>query len=62
MEWDDPEVEVVFHMKLPTLGEATRQLIQEAMRRAAGDKTTAAELLGVKREAIDRGLGPEKSE
>ena len=62
MEWGDPEIEVVFNMKLPTLGDATRQLIREAMRRAAGDKTTAAELLGVTKEAIERGLCGENSE
>lgn len=62
MEWDDPEVLVVFQKKLPTIGAATRQLIGEAMRRVAGDRTTAAELLGISEKALEKRMAGKKNE
>jgi len=42
--------------KLPNLNEATRQLIQEALRRTKGNKSMAARMLGISRQRLARYL------
>jgi DNA-binding NtrC family response regulator len=37
---------------LPTIKEASRQLVTEALRRAGGNRTMAAEMLGITRQAL----------
>ena len=49
LDWTGMEV-------LPTLGDAEKGLIQEAVRRAEGNQTLAAELLGISRLALHRRL------
>ncbi len=54
-----PEIEakkVLFTEQLPTLKEAEHMLIQEAMKRANGNQSIAAELLGMSRRALNNRL------
>ncbi|MER2601089.1 MAG: sigma-54 dependent transcriptional regulator [Candidatus Competibacter phosphatis] len=43
---------------LPTLKQATEQLVQEALRRSDGNQTAAARLLGISQQAVSRRLKP----
>ena len=45
-----------FPSRFPTLGEAEDSLIEEALRRANGNQTIAAELLGISRRALNNRL------
>ncbi|MFW5783647.1 MAG: helix-turn-helix domain-containing protein, partial [Spirochaetota bacterium] len=47
---------VVFSEKLPTIEEATDQLIDEALRRSDGNQSAAARLLGVSPSAVNKRL------
>lgn len=47
---------VVFSVELPTIKEATRLLVMEAMRRAEGNQTIASEMLGITRQALGKRL------
>lgn len=47
---------LIFPEKLPTLKEANRMLVLEAMKRATGNQTTAASMLGISRQAIGKRL------
>ncbi len=47
--------------KLPTLREAERMLIEEAMRRAHGQPSEASRLLGIGRTTLYRRLHPRKA-
>jgi len=53
---DGPRRAVAFGDVLPTLPEAERLLIEEALRRAGGNQTTAAKLLGLSRRALNNRL------
>jgi DNA-binding NtrC family response regulator len=48
--------EVIFPAQLPTLRQVAEQLVNEAMRRAGGNQTVAARLLGVTRPALSKRL------
>jgi DNA-binding NtrC family response regulator len=47
---------ILFPGKFPTLREAEDAIIEEALRRAEGNQTIAAELLGVSRRALNNRL------
>lgn len=49
-----------FSQTLPTIKEATRLLIQEAMRRSGGNQSKAARLLGVSQQALSKRLKSNK--
>lgn len=49
-----PETGVVFGSQLPTLKAATQLLLQEALRRAHGNQSAAAQLLGISRRTMNR--------
>lgn len=51
-----PEGHLAFPARLPTLKEATNQLIDEAMRRASHKQSIAARLLGISQSALSRRL------
>jgi DNA-binding NtrC family response regulator len=51
-----PEAELAFPERLPTLREAVRALIEEALRRAQGNQAIAARLLGISRQALNHRL------
>jgi DNA-binding NtrC family response regulator len=51
-----PESLLSFSEKIPTLKEATRFLIMEAMKRADGNQTIAARFLGISQQALSRRL------
>lgn len=53
---DESEKLIKFSSRLPTLKEATRLLIEEAMRRAQGNQTIAARLLGISQQALSKRL------
>lgn len=54
---DEEEISFVnFSDELPTIKEATKLLVIEAMRRANGNQTTAAQLLGISRQALGKRL------
>ncbi|MCD6384667.1 helix-turn-helix domain-containing protein, partial [Candidatus Sumerlaeota bacterium] len=53
---DEPCELIKFSERLPTLKEATRLLIQEAMRRAQGNQSIAARLLGISQQALSKRL------
>lgn len=48
----DSGITVVFGPKLPTMNDMKQRLIEEAMRRTGGNKTLAASMLGISRQAI----------
>jgi DNA-binding NtrC family response regulator len=50
---DDP---ILFPGRFPTLREAEDAVIEEALKRAEGNQTIAAELLGVSRRALNNRL------
>jgi len=45
---------VTFGEKLPTIKQATRMLVTEAMKRAKGNQTLAANMLGISRQALSK--------
>jgi DNA-binding NtrC family response regulator len=45
-----------FSVKLPTIRQATEALVLEAMKRAAGNQTVAARLLGISQQALSKRL------
>jgi len=47
---------VTFGEELPTLNEVQRLLIQEALRRTAGNQTTAADMLGITRSGLSKAI------
>ncbi len=47
---------VAFPEELPTIKEATKILVEEAMKRASGNQTLAAEMLGISRQALGKRL------
>ena len=49
---DSSEITVVFGPKLPRMNDMKQRLIEEAMRRTGGNKTLAASMLGISRQAI----------
>jgi DNA-binding NtrC family response regulator len=51
-----PPRQIAFGEVLPTLPDAERLLIEEALRRAGGNQTTAARLLGLSRRALNNRL------
>jgi DNA-binding NtrC family response regulator len=53
---EGPRTAVTFGDVLPTLPDAERLLIEEALRRAGGNQTTAAKLLGLSRRALNNRL------
>ncbi len=46
--------------RLPTLEESENLLIQEALKRTNGNRTLAAELLGITRQTLHRRLSPKE--
>lgn len=52
----EEDSKVVFSKKLPTLKEATQLLIDEALRRAKGNQSHAARLLGISPQALSKRL------
>ena len=54
---DDPAgPPILFSHQLPTIKEATRILVQEAMRRSEGNQSKAAKLLGISQQALSKRL------
>jgi len=51
-----PGVDIQWPEKLPTLREATQQLIDEALSRSKGNQAIASQLLGISRPALNRRL------
>ena len=47
---------VTFGEKLPTIKQATRMLVAEAVKRANGNRTLAANMLGISRQALSKRL------
>jgi DNA-binding NtrC family response regulator len=47
---------VAFSGKLPTIKQATRLLVEEAMRRSGGNQTIASKMLGITRQALGKRL------
>jgi DNA-binding NtrC family response regulator len=52
--YDPPEELLIFTEKLPTKQQAVELLVFEAMRRAQGNQTTAAHLLGISHQALNK--------
>jgi DNA-binding NtrC family response regulator len=52
----DSGVSVVFPGELPTLKEASRLLVEEALKRAQGNQSVAARLLGITQQALSKRL------
>jgi DNA-binding NtrC family response regulator len=53
---DEVDVPISFSQKLPTLKQAERFLVAEAMRRAEGNQSIAAMSLGISRQALNKRL------
>ncbi len=53
---EEPEEKIFFSEHLPTIEEAENALIREALKRAEGNQTIAAELLGISRRALNNRL------
>ncbi|MBU1566472.1 MAG: sigma-54 dependent transcriptional regulator [Proteobacteria bacterium] len=49
-------VPILFAEPLPTIKEAIRMLVEEAMQRAGGNQTTAASMLGISQQALSKRL------
>lgn len=52
----DEEEQIIFPERLPTLKETEQMVIEEALRRAQGNQTIAAQLLGISRRALNNRL------
>jgi DNA-binding NtrC family response regulator len=59
LRMQEAEIPYVFFDKLPTLKDSAAQLIAEAMRRAEGNQSIAARLLGISRTALNKRLNSE---
>ncbi len=55
--WESP---ITFGSQLPTIKEATRLLVTEAMKRAKGNQSVAASILGISQQALSKRLKSEK--
>ena len=55
-EFPDEDDGITFGSKLPTIRAATDFLVDEAMKRAGGKQTVAAELLGISQQALSKRL------
>jgi len=53
---NDPGESVTFGSRLPTLQEVRARLIDEALRRTKGNQSSAAQLIGVTRQAVSKYL------
>jgi DNA-binding NtrC family response regulator len=53
---NEPEAQVVFPEQLPTLRQVERLLVGEALRRASGNQSIAATMLGITRQALNKRL------
>jgi two-component system, NtrC family, nitrogen regulation response regulator GlnG len=53
---DRPSVNIVFGDKLPTFKDAEQQLLDEALKRAKGNQSIAAQMLGITRSALNKRL------
>jgi len=53
---EPPQPSVTFPEELPTIKEATKLLVEEAMKRASGNQTIAAKMLGISRQALGKRL------
>jgi predicted transcriptional regulator len=51
-----------FPKDLPTIKEATRLLVAEAMKRGGGNQSLAAKMLGITQQALSKRLKKEKQE
>ncbi len=58
---EDGEAAILFPPKLPSIKEAVRLLILEALRRCEGNQSRAAKLLGVSQQALSKRLKPDKT-
>jgi DNA-binding NtrC family response regulator len=47
---------IIFSHRLPTIKEATRQLIREALQRCGGNQSQAAKMLGISQQALSKRL------
>ena len=52
---------VKFSGNLPTIKQATKSLVEEAMQRSKGNQTIAASLLGISQQALSKRIKQEKS-
>ena len=52
----DVDPPITFSHKLPTIKQATRFLIEEAMRRSGGNQSRAAKILGISQQALSKRL------
>ena len=53
---------LTFTDRLPTLKEASRLIIEEALRRSKGNQSVAARLLGISQSALSKRLGQTREE
>jgi len=53
---ENGHLSVAFPEELPTIKEATKILVDEAMKRASGNQTIAAKMLGISRQALGKRL------
>jgi DNA-binding NtrC family response regulator len=58
----DQNVRLTFGEKLPTIKEASNKLVIEAMKRAKGNQTLAASMLGITRQALSKRLKSQNSQ
>jgi transcriptional regulator with PAS, ATPase and Fis domain len=50
------DISIQFNDNLPTLSQATEILIEEALKKARGNKTIAANILGISHQALSKRL------
>ena len=62
MQAKPPEKLLVFAEKLPTIKEGKELIIAEAMRRAQGNQSIAAGLLGISHQALNKWLNRNQEE
>jgi DNA-binding NtrC family response regulator len=53
---NEPGGQVVFPEQLPTLRQVEQLLVEEALRRAGGNQSIAATMLGITRQALNKRL------
>ncbi len=56
MIFPDQDESVIFNNKLPTIREVTERHVEEAMKRAGGKQTRAAQMLGITQQALSKRL------
>ena len=61
IEGSQDDSSINFSRSLPTLKEAEHMVVSEAMRRASGNQSIAARLLGISRQALNRRIRNKKS-